>query len=199
MNFGPQMHVRKIPWRFLLPGVIFPLSITTWVQYKLSVRASDDAPAPWGWYGNPFSAWLNFPAYVYSAPAQMLFRLGIRLGKLWIEPRIVTFFLFVFVFWYWVGTRIERRAAPRATDPTPHGLSRLRQILNALGADLWILVTIGTAYDLAYMVHVLSWYSLRYLYGDWELLKVTQFLWSVILAVYYSGRFVRGLHIKPMV
>ncbi len=106
------MRLRKIPWRFLLPGVIFPMSVATWVQYYLSVRASDDSPAPWYWFGSPISAWLNFPAYVYSAPAQPLARFGVRLGRLWVQPRIVTFFLLVLVFWYWIGIRLslgERR------------------------------------------------------------------------------------------
>jgi hypothetical protein len=58
------------------------MSIVTWVQYYLTVRASDDSPAPWYWYGGALSAWLNFPAFVYSAPAQAFYRLGIRVGKL---------------------------------------------------------------------------------------------------------------------
>src|SRR5579859_7853155 len=111
------MRLRKIPWRFLLPGVIFPMSVATWVQYHLSVRASDDAPAPWYWFGSPVSAWLNFPAYVYSAPVQPLARFGIRLGRLWVQPRIVTFFLLVFVFWYWVGIRVESWRAATIRHP----------------------------------------------------------------------------------
>lgn len=189
------MRLRKIPWRFLLPGVIFPMSVATWVQYYLSVRASDDSPAPWYWFGSPISAWLNFPAYVYSAPAQPLARFGVRLGRLWVQPRIVTFFLLVLVFWYWIGIRVESWRAPKATDPVDEKPSGT-YVLYALGAALWILVAFGTAWDVASVVHTSSWYSLRYLSGDWELLHVTQFLWAVILAVYYSRRFVSGLKSK---
>jgi hypothetical protein len=185
------MHLRNIPWRFLLPGVIFPMSIASWVQYCLSLRASDDSPAPWSWYGGQLSAWLNFPAFIYSAPAQAFFRFGIRVGKLRVEPRIVTFFLFVFVFWYWVGTRVESWAAQGAAQRAYEKPSRLMHILYALGAALWILVVVGTAHDLASMVHVSSWYGLRYVYRDSELISLSQCLWSVILAVYYSRKFVR--------
>jgi len=189
------MRIRKIPWRFLLPGVIFPMSVATWVQYYLSVRASDDSPAPWYWFGGRVSAWLNFPAYVYSAPAQPFTRFGIRLGGLWVQPRIVTFFFFVLVFWYWVGIRVESWRAAETTDLIDEKPSRT-YVLYALGAALWILVAVGTAWDVASVVHAYSWYGLRYLYGDWELLHSAQFLWSVILAVYYSRRFVREFKLK---
>ena len=189
------MRLRKIPWRFFLPGVIFPLSVVTWVQYYLSVRASDDTPAPWYWFGSQLSAWLNFPAYVYSAPAQPLARFGIRLGRLWVQPRIVTFFLLVFVFWYWVGVRVESWRAAKATDPVDEKPGR-KFVLHALVAALWIFVAFGAAWDFASVVHAYSWYSLRHLYGDWELLHATQLLWSVILAVYYSRRFVRDFRVK---
>jgi hypothetical protein len=65
-------------------------------------------------------------------------------------------------------------------------------IFYGLGAALWILVVVGTAYDLASMVHISSWHALRYLYRDSELMSLAQCLWSVILAVYYSRKFVRG-------
>src|SRR5579864_576847 len=97
--------------RYLLPGIIFPFSLGSWIAYYLSVRASDDSPAPWYWYGSLLSACLNFPAFIYSAPAQPLWHLGIRLGKLWIEPRMVVFFLVVIVFWFWIGARIESYSA----------------------------------------------------------------------------------------
>jgi len=190
--------MRKIPWRFLLPGVIFPMSIVSWVQYHLSVRASDDSPAPWSWYGGLLSACLNFPAFVYSAPAQALFRLHLRVGKLWIEPRIVTFFLIVFVFWYWVGTRAESLAAPRTTQRTYAKPTRMMRVLFAIGAALWILVAIGTAYDFASMVPVSGWYGLRYLYRDWELMSLAQVFWSVILGAYYSRKFVLGFRVRAM-
>lgn len=190
------MRLQNIPWRFLLPSVIFPMSIVTWVQYHLSVRASDDVPAPWSWYGGPFSAWLNFPAFVYSAPAQAFVRVGLRVGKLWIEPRIVAFFLLVLVFWQWVGTRIEHLSAPKATNQVRQRVSQMRRVLYALGAALWILLTVGTAYDMVSQVRLSSWYGLRHLYGDRELLDVAQFLWSSILAVYYSRKFVRGVRAR---
>jgi hypothetical protein len=189
------MRIRKILWRFLLPAGIFPMAIATWVQYYLSVRASDDSPAPWYWFGGPLSAWLNFPAYVYSAPAQPFARFGIRIGRLWVQPRIVTFFLLVFVFWYWVGIRVESWGAAKTTDPVDEKPSRTF-VLCALGAALWILVAFGTAWDFASVVRTYGWHSLRYLYGDWGLLHVTQFLWSVILATYYSRRFLRDFRVK---
>jgi len=187
------MLVRNIPWRFLLPGVIFPTSIAGWVRYGLSLRASDDVPVQWYWYGSPFSALLNFPAYVYSAPAQMLFRFGIRVGKLWIEPRIVTFFVLVIVFWYWLGTKIESFAAPRSMPPVREGTGRSALALHVLGAALWAMVALGTIYDLQHMVHIYGWDRLRNFAGDWELLKIAQLLWGVILAVYYCSRVARDL------
>jgi hypothetical protein len=185
------MNIRKIPWRFLLPTVILPMSVVTWVQYYLSVRASDDSPAPWYWYGGALSAWLNFPAYVYSAPAQPFVRFGIRLGKLWVEPRILAFFVLVFVFWYWVGTRIESWAAPRPASPIRKKTSRVIQILYVLGAALWALEALALAYELVFVVDVAR-HSRHYMYGYRELLDVAQFLWSVILAVYYSRALARG-------
>jgi hypothetical protein len=190
------MRLRNTPWRFLLPGVIFPMSIVTWVQYYSSVRASDDSPAPWYWYGGPLSAWLNFPAFVYSAPAQAFYRLGIGVGKLWIEPRIVTFFLLVFAFWYWVGTRVESWTAQATTNTVYEKPSRVMYVLYGLGAALWTLVAIGTVYDLVSMVHVSSWYGLRHLYRDSELMSLAQCLWSLILAVYYSRKFVLGFRAR---
>jgi len=190
------MRVRNIPWRFVLPGVIFPASIAGWVQYGLSARASDDVPVQWYWYGSPFSALLNFPAYVYSAPAQMLFRFGVRVGNLWIEPRVVTFFVLVFVFWYWVGARLESWAAPKSIPLVREGKGRLTPVLYALGAALWALVTLGTIYDLLHMVHIYSWDRLRNFAGDWELLKIGQLLWGVILAVYCCSRLVRDVRLR---
>ena len=192
------MRLRKIPWRFLLPGVIFPMSIGTWVQYYLSVRASDDSPAPWYWFGGPVSAWLNFPAYVYSAPAQPFIRFGIRLGRLWVQPRIVTFFLLVFVFWYWVGTKVESLAAPKDTNAVGPKPKRARRVLHVLGAALWILIAVGTAHDLAFVVEV-SRHSRHYIYGDRELLNLTQFFWSLVLAVYYSRRLAREFRSRTIV
>jgi hypothetical protein len=190
------MHVRKIPWRFLLPGVIFPMSIVTWVRYYLSVRAFDDSPASWYWYGGLLSACLNFPAYVYSAPAQPLHKFGITLGRLWIQPRNVMFFLLVFVFWYWVGTKVESWTGAKTTLLVRERPGRVTLILYALGVTLWIFVAVATAYDLALMAHVSSWFALRYLFVDPELMAVTEFLWSVILAVYYFRRFVRDVELK---
>jgi hypothetical protein len=190
------MHLRKMPWRYFLPGVIFPMSIATWVQYYLSARASDDAPAPWYWYGGPLSAWLNFPAYVYSTPAQPLVRFGIRLGGLWLEPRVVTFFLLVFMFWYWVGTHAESWGAAKIPPQVGEKPSRVRRALYSFGAIVWIWVTIGTVLRVASMVHRLSWYGLRYVYRDAELLVLAQLFWSAILAVYYSRKFVQGLQAR---
>src|SRR5579859_656458 len=94
------------------------------------------------------SACLNFPAYVYSAPAQPLHRFGVRLGKLWIQPRIAMFFLLVFAFWYWAGIRVESRRAAQ----TMHLVGRTRRpmfALYALAAALWIFLAFGTAWDFA--------------------------------------------------
>jgi predicted permease len=190
------MQMRKVPWRFLLPVVIFTMSITTWVQYYLSVRASDDSPAPWYWYGGLLSACLNFPAYVYSAPTQPLHRFGIKLGSLWIEPRVITFFVIVFAFWYWVGSRIESWATSETMHSVRKKPSRATQVPYALGAVLWVLVTIGTSYDIASTVQVSSWHGLRYLYGDRGLMIATQLLWSVLLALYYFRQFARGLGVR---
>jgi hypothetical protein len=187
------MHVRKIPWRFLLPGVIFPMSIMTWVRYYLSVRAFDDSPAPWYWYGGLLSACLNFPAYVYSAPAEPLYKFGIRLGRLWIQPRNVMFFLLVFVFWYWVGTKVESWTGAKTTLLVRERPGRATLILYALGATVWILIAAGTTYQFAYMVRVSSWYALRYLFVDPHLMAVTEFLWSIVLSAYYCRSFARGL------
>jgi len=174
--------------------VIFPTSVATWVQYYLSVRAADDSPAPWYWYGGLLSALLNFPAHVYSAPAQALFKFGIRFGKLWIEPRIVTFFLLVFVFWYWVGTGIESLVASKAA-PCSGKNNRVRQVLYALGTALWVLIALGTAYELASVVDVAR-HSGWHIYRAQEVLDVTQFLWSVVLAVYFSSRLVHETRVR---
>src|ERR1700678_554877 len=195
------MRLRNIPWRFLLPGLIFPMSIVTWVEYCQSVRASDDSPAPWSWYGGLLNACLNFPALVYSSPAQAFYRLGISVGKLWIEPRILTFFLLVCVFWYWVGSKLQSGVRQGTTHTVSEKRSRVVLVLHALGAALWILVAVGTAYELAFVVHASSRYGLRYLYHlyrDSELMSLAQFLWSVILAVYYSRKFVEGFRGRVM-
>ena len=124
-----------------------------------------------------------------------LYQIWYSTRKAWVQPRIVTFFLFVLVFWYWVGIRVESWRAAETTDLIDEKPSRT-YVLYALGAALWILVAVGTAWDVASVVHAYSWYGLRYLYGDWELLHSAQFLWSVILAVYYSRRFVREFKLK---
>jgi hypothetical protein len=188
------MRVRNLPWHLLLPGVIVPTSIVTWAQYRLSVRATDDSPFPWYWYGGPFSALLNFPAFIYSAPAQTLRSLSFRVGKVWIEPRTVAFFLFVFVIWYWIGMRIETSGRVHPIHQRP---SRIKLTLYGLGAGLWILLTVSTSYNLAFRSVFSSWHSLRDIYTGAELLELAQFLWSVALATYYCGVFVLGLRVRP--
>lgn len=112
------------------------------------------------------------------------------------QPRIVTFFLLVFVFWYWVGVRVESWRAAKATDPAHEKPNRAYVLYALLGG----LVDIGCLrHRVGFCIRgASSWYSLRYLYGDWELLHVTQFLWSVVLAGYYFRRLARGFHVSPM-
>jgi hypothetical protein len=74
----------------------------------------------------------------------------------------------------------------------------MMRVLFAIGAALWILVAIGTAYDFASMVPVSGWYGLRYLYRDWELMSLAQVFWSVILGAYYSRKFVLGFRVRAM-
>ena len=69
-------------------------------------------------------------------------------------------------------------------------------MLHVLGAALWALVTLGTTYDLLHMVHIYGWDRLRDFAGDWELLKIAQLLWGVILAAYYCRRLVRDLELS---
>lgn len=106
------------------------------------------------------------------------------------------FFLLVFVFWYWVGTKVEFWTGAKTMPTVRERPRRVTFILYALGATLWILVAGGTTYQFAYMMRVSGWYAPRYLFVDPHLMAVTEFLWSVILAVYYSRRFVRDLKLK---
>jgi hypothetical protein len=118
--------------------------------------------------------------------------LGFKLAKLWIEPRIIVFFLVVFVFWCWIGARFESWAI-RGKNAVTARPSKVRLVLLALAASLWILVAIGVTFDAVFLVSRSSWYALRYLYGDLELMRVAQLLWSAVLASYYCRRFIQGL------
>jgi hypothetical protein len=189
------MHIQKIRWRYLLPGVILPYSLWSWIDYYTSVRASDDSPAPWYWYGGLASACLNFPAFIYSAFAQPLHHLGFRLGKLWIDPRMIAFFLGVFMFWYWVGRQLESWSV----GGNQHGRykrTRPRLVLLGLIGVLWIFVTLGTIADTSFLVHNMSWYALGHLYGDFELMRVAELIWSVMLARYYCRTFAQTLRAR---
>jgi hypothetical protein len=186
------MRRLELPWRYLLPGIIFPMSLAMWLQYHLSIRASDDSQPAWAWYGSPISAALNFPAFVYSGPANLLFRIGVpgfNVGKLWIHPQIVLFFLLVIVHWHWIGRKIECRDLPESDSP-PRKPARLLIALYGLGAALWILFVVGGVQG---VVETWLWLHRSNLIWDREIYPFTGMLWSVGLAAYYSRSFVRGL------
>jgi len=187
-----QMTIRKLPWRFVLPGLILPTSIMNWVQYQQSVRVFDDSPAPWHWYGSFLSASLNFPAYVYSAPAQPFFGLAFKVGRIRIEPRTVLFFVLVFVIWYWIGKKIEGRDLSRNRIP-----SRILLVLYALGAFLWVWIACMAIFGIAFSVPTSSWRNMRYyLFRDAMLLESICFLWSLSLGWYYSKKFTQGFQAR---
>ncbi|MGB9203285.1 MAG: hypothetical protein WCB94_04840 [Terriglobales bacterium] len=166
-----------------------------WLQYHLSIRASDDSQPAWAWYGSPISAALNFPAFVYSGPATLLFRIGVpgfNVGKLWIHPQIVLFFFLVIVHWYWIGQKIEHRVL-RESDSPPRKPTLLLVALYGLGAALWILFVIGTVQA---VVETWLWLRRSNLIWDREIFPVAWVLWSVGLSVYYSRSFVRALRVR---
>jgi hypothetical protein len=189
------MRMPVLPWRFVLPGIIFPMSLAMWLQYHLSLRASDDSQPAWGWYGSPISAALNFPAFVYSGPANWLFRMGVpgfNVGKLWVHPQIVLFFLLVIAHWYWIGGKVDDRPLRRSDSP-PRKPAPLLVALYGLCAALWILFIIGTVQAVA---EVWLWLHRSPAIWDREIYPFTSVLWSVGLSVYYSRSFVRGLRAR---
>ena len=180
--------------RYLLPGIIFPISLALWIEYNLSPRVSDDSPVCWYWYGSLSSACLNFPAYMYSSFAEPLWHLSFRLGRLWISPRIMLFFAIVIVFWYWIGRTIERsRAVQPATDHRPQ---RLWLALLAFAAGWWILIAIAVSFEAVSLLWTRNWWYLRYIATDLELMKVSQVMWAIFLASYYSRRFLADLRAR---
>jgi hypothetical protein len=180
--------------RYLLPGIIFPISLALWIEYNLSPRVSDDSPVCWYWYGSLSSACLNFPAYMYSSFAEPLWHLSFRLGRLWISPRIMLFFAIVIVFWYWIGRTIERsRAVQPATDHRPQ---RLWLALLAFIAGWWILIAIAVSFEAVSLLWTRNWWYLRYIATDLELMKVSQVMWAIFLASYYSRRFLADLRAR---
>jgi hypothetical protein len=172
-----------------LPGVIFPLSVAFWIEYYLSVRASDDSPVPWHWYGSLLSACLNFPAFIYSAPVQLFRHSGFQLGRLWIGSRTVAFFIIVFVFWYWIGKAIEGWLTGHKQPASSPKLSGVRLAVIGIAAACWILIAVGVTFDGISLVWKCSWYYLRYLATDLELIQVAQWMWSVGLAIHYCRNF----------
>jgi hypothetical protein len=186
-------RARSILFRYLLPGVVFSFSLQSWVSYHLSLRVYDDAPAPSYWYGDLVSACLNFPAFVYSAFAQPLWRLGFRVGRVYVEPRIIVFFVIVIIFWGWIGAGIERKFAFENQNSIHAKPSKFWLVALGLAASLWILVSVGITYDLLWMLKFRSWYYLRYVALESEIMTTAQLLWSVLLGVYFSRRFARGI------
>lgn len=190
-----MLRPRSIPWRYVLPAIIFPVSMWSWIQYQLSVRVFDDSPVPWYWYGGLWSACLNFPAYNFPAPFETLHRLHFRIGRLWIEPRIISFFLIVLLFWFWIGTRFESWVRAEKAPRVSQGFMTFRLVVLALTAALWLLFAVGTVYD---TVHFLRdyWRYTLYIAWDLDMMKAAQLLWSVLLAVYYLRRFLLGVRAK---
>jgi hypothetical protein len=186
------MRIRRAPWRFLIPGVILPLSLIAWVRYYTSLRVFDDSPPPWSWYGSPLTAWIDFPAFVYSAPARLLSQVGlrgVRIGRAWVEPRTAVFFLLIALLWYWVGIKVEGHAV--STQPR----SRIRRVsclmLYALSAGLWILIAIGSTYDLIFMWHVRDWYRVPRILDSEEFYVSAGLVWGVVLGTYFVTALVR--------
>ena len=189
------MRRLKLPWRLLLPGIILPASVAMWLAYYTSVRASDDSQPAWAWYGSPISAALNFPAFVYSGPANWLYRMGVpafNVGKLWIHPQVVAFFLLVIVHWYWMGRKIEHWGAPKL-QLAPAKPDYTLIVLYGLGAGVWILFAFGSAYG---VVEVWLWLRHSTLFWDREIYPLACVLWAVGLSAYYSTSFVRSLRVR---
>jgi hypothetical protein len=186
------MRRLELPWRFLFPGIVFPASVVLWVQYQMSVRASDDSPVPWHWFGSPISAALNFPAFVYSGPAVWLYRMGVpafTVGRLWIDPQVVAFFLLIIVHWYWIGRKIEYWGEPK---PNPSKAGHALIALYGVGAAFWLLWVVGSVQAVVRMwplaLSPLLWRS--------DLYVLIPLLWSVGLSAYYSTSFVRSLRLR---
>ena len=185
------MRRLELPWRFLLPGIILPASVAMWLQYYMSVRASDDSQPAWAWYGSPISAALNFPAFVYSGPANRSFRMGVpgfKAGRFWIHPQVIVFFLLVVVHWYWIGGKVEQRW-PKPPSKPAHVLIALYGI----GAFLWFLFALGSVYA---VVEVWLWLRHSAVFWAHEIYPFTCLLWSVGLSVYFSKSFVGGLRAR---
>ena len=190
------MQIRDIHSRLWLPCVIFPATVATWVEYWRSVRASDDSPASWAWYGGFWSACLNFPAFVYSVPISAPFRLagvrGFAFGRLWLGPQEILFFLMVIVFWYWMGKDIDRWLANRGVVRPDPGQRNLMLLLYGTGLCFWVLIFAGLVYDMAVGGYLSSWHYFSY-FLDRSLGHCARILWSVSLAVLFARRFKRRL------
>ena len=186
------MRRLELPWRFLFPGIVLPASIVSWVQHQMSVRASDDAPVPWDWFGSPISAALNFPAYEYSRPAILLYRMGVpefNVGRLWIHPQVVAFFLLIIVHWYWIGRKIEYWGEPKLNRPSKPGHALIA--LYGVGAAFWLLWLIGSVTSA-----VRTWPWRLAISWNSDIYLLIPLVWSVGLSAYYSTSFVRSLRVR---
>ncbi len=187
---------RSIPWRYVLPGAVLPFSLVSWVEYRLSIRAFDDAPAPWYWYGGLVSACLNFPAYIYSVPFEPFFHRRLHFGRLYIEPRMVSFFLIVMFFWHSLGERAENWRSGKRQDSVAKKRSATQIIVLGFFAALWLLVTAGTVADSAFLLEGTSWYAFLHLWRDIEIMKLAELSWCAILAGYYCRAFTQVLRAR---
>ncbi len=190
------MRIRNIRLSFWLPCLIFPMTVATWVQYWLSVRASDDSPASWYWYGGLWSACLNFPAFVYSRVVSAPFRLvGLRsfvFGRLWLEPETLVFFPMVVVFWYWIGKNFDEWLVNEGRYH-PNAERRIMMLgFYGTSACFWGLITVGLIYDMASAGYISSWHLFTY-FLDRSLQGCAHILWSVALAILFARRFRRKL------
>lgn len=179
------MHIRKLSWRVLLPALIFPISLIEWLRYHTSVRVLDDAPPPWSWYGDPFLPWIDLPAAVYAKAARLFTptSFGIRYQRAWIDPETTFYFVMVIVFWYWIGKRVELRGS--SGSPLTSTKRIVFSILYALGASLWMIIAVGSAYELATMWHVWNWYHIPQIVDSPEFFTSAGVLWGAILGTYF--------------
>jgi hypothetical protein len=186
------MRFRQPPWRLLLPAVFLTLSLVAWWRYHTSVRVTDDSPPPWSWYGDPFVAWIDFPAFVYSSPARLFTPagFGLRIRRAWVEPQTFIFFVMIFAFWYWIGARLEYRHSS-FSPPETRQQRMIWSISYALGAALWILIAIGSAYDLAVMWHVWHWYRFPQIVDSREFYVSAGVGWGAILGIYFVRAFMK--------
>ena len=187
------MRRPNLPWRFLFPGIVFPASLIFWVRYHMSVRAFDDSPGPWYWYGSPISAALNFPAYAYSGLANLLDRMGVpgfKVGRLWIHPQVLAFFVLIIVHWYWIGWKVEHWGQPIQSPPPKARYALIA--LYGVGAAYWFLWLVATVND---SMQAVFWPP-RAIFLGLYIDRLIRLLWSVALSAYYSTSFVRSLRIR---